>query len=453
MTVRIILVRHGESSYNLEKRIQGRMDLSVLTDRGIEQAQCVRRALEGMTFLRAYCSPLKRAHRTAEEIVAGFPTLSLQVTPLLQEIDINAWAGMTFEEVRQQFPEDYQIYRHTPQDLKLEGKYPVRDLYQQAQEYWEFLRSQHPDLVSQGPTDPTVTLLTVGHSGINRALVSSALGIGPEHYQNLGQDNCAISVLTFNAGLGGPAQLESLNLTTHLDQPLPKSKGGLRILLVRHGETDWNRDQRFQGQRDIPLNPTGSEQAQQVAAFLKDVEIDLAISSPLKRSWDTGVTICQAQRDGQPAHPHLEIKPLPDLQEISHGLWEGKLKSEIQAEFPGQLETWLSDPASVQMPEGENLAQVWERTRQAWQQILEIAEAQGPDVTVLVTAHDAINKAAICLLFDLKPTSFWTFKQGNGGVTVFDYPEGKMGAGILKAANLTAHMAGGILDCTTAGAL
>ena len=446
MTVRIILVRHGESSYNLERRIQGRMDLSVLTERGIEQARCVGSALEGMRFRQAYCSPLKRAHRTAEEIVAGCPDLALQITPLLQEIDISAWAGMTFDEVQQKFPDDYQIYRHSPQNLQLADQYPVRELYQQAQEFWDLLRTQHPDLTEHGPAEGTVNLLSVGHSGINRALVSTALGIGPHHYQRLGQDNCAISVLTFSEGLGHPPQLESLNVTTHLDQPLPRYKGGIRILLVRHGETDWNRDQRFQGQRDIPLNTTGLEQAEQVATFLKDVSIDLAISSPLKRSWDTGAAVCRA-------HGRLEIKPIPDLQEISHGLWEGKLKSEIEAEFPGQLGTWLTDPGSVQMPQGENLDQVWDRTRIAWAELLRIAEAKGRDLTVLVTAHDAINKAAICLVFGLDPDSFWTFKQGNGGVTVFDYPEGAEGLGILKASNLTAHMAGGILDCTTAGAL
>ncbi len=129
------------------------------------------------------------------------------------------------------------------------------------------------------------------------------------------------------------------------------------------------------------------------------------------------------------------------------------MKSEIQTEFPGQLETWLTDPGSVQMPQGEDLDQVWERTGYAWAEILRIASAQGKDLTVLVTAHDAINKAAICRLFDLDPDSFWTFKQGNGGVTVFDYPGGEAGPGILRASNLTAHMAGGILDCTTAGAL
>lgn len=453
MTVRIILVRHGESSYNLERRIQGRMDLSVLTDRGVEQARCVRKALEGMTFMRAYCSPLQRAYRTAEEIAAGLSSLSPQTQPLLQEIDISAWAGMTFEEVRQHVPDMYQIYRHSPQDLMMEGRYPVRDLYQQAADFWNLLRQNHPDLVHRSAQDETVDLLVVAHSGINRALISTALGIGPQFYQQLGQDNCAISVLTFNKGLGSSAQLESLNVTSHLNQPLPKSKGGLRMLLVRHGETDWNRDQRFQGQRDIPLNPTGVEQAQQVAEFLANYPIDIAISSPLKRSWNTAVAICEAQQRDQPTRPPLNLKPIENLQEISHGLWEGKLKSEVEAEFPGQLPLWTSTPANVQMPKGENLEQVWQRTHQAWTQILGIAQAHNPDVTVLVAAHDAINKAAICLLFDLKPDSFWMFKQGNGGVTVIDYPEGPAGPAVLKASNLTAHMAGGILDCTTAGAL
>ncbi len=449
MTVRIVLVRHGESTFNIEKRIQGRSDLSRLTERGYQQATCVQKALEGITFTQAYSSPLERARATAQTILAH-QTVSLDTTPQLQEIHLPDWSGMTFAEVRDQQPEAYHLWRHHPDELAMAGTYPVRDLWEQAKGLWASLRSAY----SQPPEESVTTILLVGHSGINRALISTALGIPPQHYHRLGQDNCAISVLNFPQGLEHPPQLESLNLTAHLGDALPKSKGGLRLLLVRHGETQWNRDQRFQGQMDIPLNETGVAQAQQVAAFLGSQPIDVAFSSPLKRSWETAAAICHyTGPDGTPAHPHLQLTAVPGLQEISHGLWEGKLQADIKADFPGQLELWQTSPEQVQMPEGENLGQVWERTRSAWADIVAKTQANGSDTLALVSAHDAINKAAICQVFDLNPQAFWCFKQGNGAVTVIDYPDGPSGYPVLRTSNSTAHMEGGVLDRTAAGAL
>jgi probable phosphoglycerate mutase len=138
---------------------------------------------------------------------------------------------------------------------------------------------------------------------------------------------------------------------------------------------------------------------------------------------------------------------MPDLQEISHGLWEGKLLVEVEAEFPGMLAQWHQTPEQVQMPKGENLDQVWERVGRAWQHIITRYEGQQG----LVVAHDAINKAILCQLFHLKPKHFWLFKQGNGSVSVIDYPEGAKGAPILQMLNLT--RTDGLFDQTVAGAL
>jgi broad specificity phosphatase PhoE len=451
LSVRVVLVRHGESTFNISQRIQGRTDHSRLTEKGQAQADCTRHALAELALDLAYCSPLSRAHETAQRILVAHPDQQLRVTDSLREIDLEDWAGKTFAEVEEQFPEAYRCWRADPLQLKLGDRYPVRELWEQARQFWGELAQAHPELTGHTTGDPTLTVLLVGHSAINRALISSALGIGPEHFQKLGQSNCAISVLNFGAGIPlswqpGMAQLESVNQTAHLGEPLPPKKDGIRLLLVRHGETDWNRDQRFQGQRDIPLNSTGEAQAQKVADFLANYSIDIAFSSPLKRPWDTAEAIRQR-------HPGLELISIDLLQEICHGSWEGKLQSEIEAEFPGQLEQWQCQPETVQMPRGENLAQVWERTGSAWQTILDKITARGSDITALVVAHDAINKAAIARLFDLGPAAFWCFKQGNGAVTVIDYPQGSQGSALLRACNITAHLSGGILDCTAAGAL
>ncbi|MEN9206375.1 MAG: histidine phosphatase family protein [Thermostichales cyanobacterium DRC_bins_46] len=435
MAVRVVVVRHGESTFNVEKRIQGRSDDSRLTAKGVEQAVAVRQALGKLCFDAVLASPLQRAWQTAETIVAG-TALEPEAVDLLREVDVSEWEGLTFAEVKAQFPQDYYHWHRRPQDLQLGGRYPIRDLWENARRFWQQLSNRFPDR-DQG----LLNLLIVAHSGINRALIGTALGIGCEYYQALGQENCAISILNF-ADWHSPPQLESLNLTAHLGDPLPAKRSGVRIVLVRHGETQWNREQRFQGQMDVPLNEKGLWQAEQVAQFLKGVRIDRAFSSPLQRPWQTAAAICRFHE--------LEIIPVAELAEICHGNWEGKLQSQVEQEYPGMLNQWQSQPQQVQMPGGENLTQVWQRTAQGWQRIL--SQCQGEE-TALVVAHDATNKALICQLFGLGPESFWAFKQGNAAVTVIDYPDGIPGIAVLRALNITSHFGQGILDCTAAGAL
>jgi probable phosphoglycerate mutase len=102
------------------------------------------------------------------------------------------------------------------------------------------------------------------------------------------------------------------------------------------------------------------------------------------------------------------------------------------------------------MPEGENLQQVWDRVTIVWQKIVDSVPA---GETALVVAHDAVNKAILCLLFDFTPEQFWVFKQGNGGVSVIDYPQGGQGSPVLQSGNITTHLSEGVLDRTAAGAL
>jgi len=446
---RVVLVRHGESSYNVERRVQGHCDLSRLTENGQFGAQQVGKALKELKFTAAYSSPLQRASETAELILAALAGSPVpQFSDDLKEINLVQWEGMTFDQVEAQFPEGFKCWRDRPQDLKMqietpvgiEEFYPVPALYEQAKRFWAAILPNH---VGE-------TILVVAHSGINRCLINTAIGLGPSHYQSFQQSNCGISILNFAGGLGGAVQIESLNLTAHLGEPLPKFRKGQtgpRYLLVRHGETDWNRDKRFQGQIDVPLNPQGRVQAAQAAEFLKPIAIDCAVSSPMLRPKETAEIILQA-------HPEVKLTVNSLLCEISHGLWEGKLEAEIESAYPGELQQWQRAPETVQMPEGETLQQVWDRAVEAWQQILAdtpTRESERP-VTTLVVAHDAVNKALLCYLSGLSPAHFWTFKQGNGSVTVIDYPHGIGGAPLIQAMNITSHL-GGVLDKTAAGAL
>lgn len=362
------------------------------------------------------------------------------------EIDLPAWEGMLSAEVKQKFPEDYRIWHEQPHQLQMLVKdaqgsrehFPVLALYEQARQFWQEILPRH-----QGET-----ILVVGHNGINRALISTALGISPSRYHSIQQSNCGISVLNFSGGLGDSVQLESMNQTQHLGETLPSLRPkhqGVRLLLVRHGETEWNRQGRFQGQIDVPLNDNGRLQAQKAGEFLKDIALDFAVTSPMQRPKETAQIILKH-------HPDVNLELQDGLREISHGLWEGKFETEIDQEFPGELHRWRTVPAEVQMPDGENLQQVWERSAIAWQLVVQAALTKGLQ-TGIVVAHDATNKSLLCQILGLSAENFWNFRQGNGAVSVIDYPSGLSGLPVLQAMNITAHLGGGVLDKTAAGAL
>ena len=440
-------MRHGISSYNLEKRVQGHCDDSTLTDKGRDAARMVGIALQSINFDAAYSSPLQRASETAQIILSNLASAPpLTNTNNLKEINLYEWEAMPFTEVEQTFPEAYKAWKDAPHELKMLKPdaagamveyFPIADLFDQAKQFWQETLPKHAGQ----------TILIVAHSGINRALIGTAVGLVPAQYHAMYQSNCGISVLNFAEGFGSPVQLESVNLTDHMGQPLPRmpdNQKGPRLLLVRHGETDWNRDKRFQGQIDVPLNEQGRTQSGKAAFFLKDISIDRAVSSPMARPKETAEIILQP-------HSGVTLELDDRLQEISHGLWEGKLESEIAGEYAAELEAWKDAPETVQMPEGENLQQVWERAIAAWKDIVASAPQDRP-TTILVVAHDAINKAILCHLMDWGPDKFWVFKQGNGAVSVIDYPQGAEGKPVAQALNITTHL-GGVLDKTAAGAL
>jgi len=435
------------SSYNLQQRVQGHCDDSTLAEEGREGARLTGKALQGLALQAAYSSPLRRAKETAELILSHQETApTLQVTDLLKEINLVEWEGMTFAEVEQQFPDGFRLWRDRPHELKMirstpngpEEFHPVLDLREQARQFWQEVLSRHTG----------ETILVVAHSGINRSLISVACALDPSRYNTVHQSNCGISVLNFAGSLEDGVQLESVNLTAHLGDPLPKMRNGHRgprLLLVRHGETNWNRDKRFQGQIDVPLNDQGRVQAEKAGFFLKEVPIDRAVTSPMLRPKETAEIILKT-------HPDVALELEPLLQEISHGLWEGKLESEIAVDYAHELDQWKVAPETVQMPEGENLQQVWDRAIAAWEAMVASAPSDRP-TTILVVAHDAINKAILCHLVGLGPEGFWVFKQGNGAVSVIDYPRGTDQRPLLHAMNITTHLGAGVLDRTAAGAL
>jgi probable phosphoglycerate mutase len=312
---------------------------------------------------------------------------------------------------------------------------PLPELMEQARGFVSNLLQRHP-------VDGNDTVLVVAHNAILRCLMLVLLGEPDNGFRRLRVDNTSLSIFNLHPGVDRPqVQIECLNSTTHL-RPLPEKGKSARLILVRHGETDWNKAGRFQGQIDIPLNSNGRAQAAAARDFLKDIPIDRAWSSTLSRPTETAQIILEA-------HPDVPLTQIDGLVEIGHGLWEGKLESEIREDWSELLDTWKRAPETVQMPEGETIQDVWARSVRSWG---EIAGELKADEMVLVVAHDAVNKTILCDLLGLTPADIWAVKQGNGGVTVVDIAADPGQPAVVTCLNLTSHF-GSVIDRTAAGAL
>jgi broad specificity phosphatase PhoE len=175
----------------------------------------------------------------------------------------------------------------------------------------------------------------------------------------------------------------------------------MRILLARHGETAWNAEGRYQGQEDIALSPVGEAQARALGERLRDVHIDRAVASPLSR----------AKRTAELALGDARIDMLTTdagLMEIAHGEWEGLLTSEIRERDPDRLRAWRETPHDVLMPQGESLQHVLDR---AWPALERAGRGLGANETLLVVAHDAVNRVLLCRIMGLPLEKLWSFRQ------------------------------------------
>ena len=188
----------------------------------------------------------------------------------------------------------------------------------------------------------------------------------------------------------------------------------MRILLARHGETPWNAEGRYQGQEDIALSDVGIAQASALGERLRDVRIDRTIASPLSRARRTAELALGPSRAAQ-------LMLDGGLMEIAHGSWEGLLASEIGERDPERLRAWREAPETVQMPDGgESLQQVLDR---AWPAFARACDGLGEDDTLLVVAHDAVNRVILCKILGLPISKLWSFRQAPTTLNLLEGPD------------------------------
>lgn len=135
-----------------------------------------------------------------------------------------------------------------------------------------------------------------------------------------------------------------------------------KLVLIRHGQTDWNVEGRYQGQADPPLNANGIEQAEALARLLMDTAIEVLYSSPLKRALQTAEILSRILK--------VPVIRDPRLMEINQGEWETRLRSDIERSYPERFYAWQKKPWEVTPPGGENLSEVQGRVYSAIDEIL-----------------------------------------------------------------------------------
>lgn len=193
-----------------------------------------------------------------------------------------------------------------------------------------------------------------------------------------------------------------------------------RIYLVRHGQTEWNRQERFRGRIDIPLNDLGRAQAQAIADYLSGKGVAAVYASPLSRAVETARPIAEDNK--------LAPAVLPGLIDISYGEWQGRTPSEVREEFPELLELWYAEPHQVDIPGGQNLETV---QKQAMGAISETLSRHDDEAAVLVT-HQIVIKVLACTLLGLDAGHIWRIQQDNACIDIFDWEKGQYTAVLIN---------------------
>ncbi len=202
----------------------------------------------------------------------------------------------------------------------------------------------------------------------------------------------------------------------------------MRLILIRHGETEWNVTLQYQGHANVPLNERGREQAQRVAQRLRHLGVTALYASDIARAWETAQIIATAT--------NLKPQAMPELREIDVGKWEGLTPEQLYRQFPNHMREYERDPARTVRLGGESYAQLQARALVALQRIQETHQA---DEVVLAVSHGGTIRALLCHVIGLDLAHFGRMWLDNGSLTELRY--GKHGWRLFRL-NDAAHLEG-----------
>ncbi|EXB53696.1 hypothetical protein L484_008980 [Morus notabilis] len=424
---RVVLVRHGQSTWNEEGRIQGSSDFSVLTNKGEAQAETSRQMLIDDSFDVCFSSPLLRSRRTAE-IIWGSRNEEILTDPDLREIDLYSFQGLLKHEGKAKFGEAFRQWQVDAANFNIDGHYPVRELWARARNCWNKI------LAHEGGS-----ILVVAHNAVNQALVATAIGLGTKYFRILLQSNCGVSVLDFTPRLEVGSPLICLNrLNQTPNSPVAGGSFGgrktsKRIILVCHGSTLTNTEASSHFSEDQTMNMLGVIQSQKTAELLLDLKVSSIVSSPKKACVQTAIAISSVQEAadclGADCVPrYVEMKQLGNLNVESILQQDSNVVSSLQ---PGSLNGF----------EDTVLSAVWDQSEQAWQYLLkELASGIEQERIVVVVGDPAIHIALLAHCLNLTKEWVGSFHLDDGSISVVDFPDGPAGGGVIRCINYTAHL-------------
>jgi broad specificity phosphatase PhoE len=204
----------------------------------------------------------------------------------------------------------------------------------------------------------------------------------------------------------------------------------MRMLLLRHAETEWNRERRFQGWRDSPLSPTGREQAESAARLLADSSLAAVWSSPLARARETAALI---------AAPHqLAVQETDAFKEMAFGEWEGLTRDEVLARFPDAHRAWAEAPHEATWPGAETLGAVRARALAG----LDALRAAHQGQTICLVSHGITCRVLILEALGLGLDRLWSFGLSSTGISELEFRDDWTA---LHRMNSVVHLADGAI--------
>jgi alpha-ribazole phosphatase len=199
----------------------------------------------------------------------------------------------------------------------------------------------------------------------------------------------------------------------------------LELILVRHGETEWNKNEIFRGRADIALNETGLKQAELAGKYLSAEKINIIYSSPLKRALKTAQAIARYQK--------LRVHKTDCLNDFDFGEWQGLTLEEVKERDDVLYQDWLDTPEQMRVPGGESLESVNQRVMP----FLEDAMTRCREGKIVLVSHRVVLKITICALLGLDNSHFWNIKMDTGAITRFQIEKKRT---ILISHNETSYL-------------
>ena len=184
----------------------------------------------------------------------------------------------------------------------------------------------------------------------------------------------------------------------------------MRLIIIRHGESEWNRIGRYQGQQDAPLSELGLRQAEALAERLRSEPLDAIFTSPLQRAARTAETVARH-------HPNVPFQRESALLEIGHGDWEGLMVDEVVSRYGEGLHEWRKHPTRAQMPNGESFSNILKRVLDFQERLC----AEYSDKNVLLSTHDVVVKILVADALGMDMDRINRIWVTNASISVIEY--------------------------------